>query len=90
MLLKFFAMTVDQVLRRKIYGLDQEYGIHLVQFDTSLDPVTYHAYQQMEDWDLIADTNLTEGTSWLHPFAGNFTTHTMPLQKTYVETIYLE
>ena len=71
------------------YGLDQEYGIHLVQFDTGLDPVTYHAYQQMEDWDLIADTNLTtEGTSsWLDPFAENFTTHTMPLQETCVETL---
>ena len=41
-----------------------------------------------DEGDLIADTYLTEGTSWfLDPFAENFITHTMPLQETCVETL---
>ena len=41
-----------------------------------------------DEGDLIADTYLTEGTSWfLDPFAENFITHTMPLQETCVEIL---
>lgn len=72
-------MTVDQV-RRKIYGL----WIRSIGF------IWFNLIQVwiQSDWDLIADTNLIEGTSWLHPFAENITTHqTMPLRETFVETL---
>ena len=69
------------------FDLERQHGIHIVQFDTGLDPATYQAYQQKEDWDLIKGTNLTGGISWLDPFAEDFTTDEMPLRETCVETI---
>lgn len=70
------------------YNLEKEHGIHIVQFDTGLDPVTFEAYATEGDLDLIKDTNLTSNAGiWLDPFAQDFTTHVMPLKETCVESL---
>eukprot|EP00548_Thalassiothrix_antarctica_P000400 CAMPEP_0194130636 /NCGR_PEP_ID=MMETSP0152-20130528/1632_1 /TAXON_ID=1049557 /ORGANISM="Thalassiothrix antarctica, Strain L6-D1" /LENGTH=367 /DNA_ID=CAMNT_0038825209 /DNA_START=102 /DNA_END=1205 /DNA_ORIENTATION=- len=62
--------------------LDHHHGVHIVQFDTGLDEVTYEAYKK-GDMSLINDIN--RGT-WLDPFANGFTTDKLPLGETCVET----
>ena len=70
------------------YSLEKEHGIHLVQFDTGLDPLTFEAYLSEGELDLIKDTNMTSNAGiWLDPFAKDFTTTIMPLKETCVESL---